>query len=157
MKASDFASHPIEELLPHVRPMLLLDRVTEITDEHCVCEVTVREDSEFCIDGQVGAWIGVEYMAQTVAALAGAEGLAAGAPVKLGLLLGTRSYESKVPAFAVGMTLRVQARRVFFDPQGFGVVDCAIRSHPSGEELAKAALTVFQVEDLLSYLQSQPR
>lgn len=154
MSLKDFQSWPIEKLVPHARPMLLLDRVAEITDTWIECEVTLTPTSEFCVDGRVGAWVGLEYMAQTVAALAGAQGLDTGHNIRVGLLLGTRSFTAAVPYFEVGVTLRVRATEVVFDPQGLSVVDCALRDAATGRELAQAGLTVYQVDDLYAYLQS---
>jgi predicted hotdog family 3-hydroxylacyl-ACP dehydratase len=151
MRIEDFKNYPIEALLPHARPMLLLDRVTDATEEVFECEVTLREDSEFCVDGRVGAWIGLEYMAQTVAAFAGAEGLRQGQGIRVGLLLGTRRFTARVPHFEVGATLRARAVKTLIDPNGISVVDCTLLDHPSGEELARAVLTVFQVPSLEAF------
>jgi 3-oxoacyl-[acyl-carrier-protein] synthase-1 len=132
--------------------MLLLDRVTSIDSESFEGEVCIRPDSLFCQNGAVGAWVGVEYMAQTIAAFAGEEGHKAGKPIKVGFLLGSRQYEAKVPAFKVGLTLTVRVVKVLYDPSGLSVLDCVILDRASGETLAKAALNVFEVDDLQAYL-----
>jgi predicted hotdog family 3-hydroxylacyl-ACP dehydratase len=131
--------------------MLLLDQVTDMAGDSFEAEVTLTPDSEFCENGQVGAWVGIEYMAQTVAAFAGSEGLAAGGKIKVGFLLGTRQYECKAPYFKAGSTLRIRVKKVLHDPQGLSVVECAL-SLKGGEELARANLTVFQVDDFEAYL-----
>ena len=151
MKLAELKKHPVEKLVPHAKPMLLLDRVTDCSEESFEAEVTVREDSLFCENGRVGAWVGIEYMAQTVAAFAGAEGLVAGEAIKVGFLLGTRHYESQVPDFKAGSVLRIRVKKVLVDPQGLSVVECLL-SDLGGQVLAKANLTVFQVGDFASYL-----
>ena len=90
----DAAMYLIEELVPHTGPMCLLDRVIDAGDEHLVAEVTIRADDLFADGGAVGAWVGIEYMAQAVAAWAGWRARVQGGAPKIGLLLGTRDYRS---------------------------------------------------------------
>lgn len=147
---------PVAELVPHAPPMVLLDRVLALGDEWCESELTLRPDSRFVVDGRVGGWVGIEYMAQTVAALSGAEALRRGEGIRVGLLLGTRQYVSHRPFFEVGMTLRMRVDQVVRDAAGLSVFDCVIREHPSGATLASAKLNAFLVADLEAYLKSQP-
>ena len=61
----------IRSLVPHSGTMVLLDRVIS-ADENTLCaEVVIRPDSLFYADGGVGAWVGIEYMAQAIGAYAG--------------------------------------------------------------------------------------
>ena len=90
----------IRQLLPHSGPMVLLDRVVVADDESMCAEVRIRSDSFFCADGGVGAWVGLEYMAQTIGAYAGYTAWLRGEPIKIGYLLGTRCYECRRPLFA---------------------------------------------------------
>ena len=145
--ASDYAIH---ELVPHAGPMCLLDRVIEAGHEHFVAEVTVRSDDIFVGAGGVGAWVGIEYMAQTVAAWAGYRARVAGGAPKIGLLLGTRSYVSSVPRFEVGQRLTVSIRREFLAENGMGQFDCSIRD--GDNELIHVALNVFEPDDPAEFL-----
>ena len=61
----------IRTLVPHAGPMVLLDRVVSVDDENLCAEVRIRADSLFCVAGEVGAWAGLEYMAQAIGAYAG--------------------------------------------------------------------------------------
>ena len=61
----------IRTLVPHAGPMVLLDRVISADDENLCAEVRIRADSLFCVAGEVGAWAGLEYMAQAIGAYAG--------------------------------------------------------------------------------------
>jgi predicted hotdog family 3-hydroxylacyl-ACP dehydratase len=132
--------------------MVLLDRLVNLEPERLEAEVTLTDASAFCEEGRVGAWVGLEYMAQAVAALAGARARLEGRPPKVGLLLGTREYRSEVPAFRVGQVLRVAATQVFFDPQGVSAMACAIEEASTRRPLARASLTGFEVDDFPRFL-----
>ncbi|WP_307732400.1 hypothetical protein [Massilia sp. MB5] len=79
-------------LVPHAGPMALLDRVLEADEESLCAEVAIRADSLFYAEGGVGSWVGIEYMAQAVAAHAGYLARQRGEAVKPGFLLGSRRY-----------------------------------------------------------------
>ncbi len=131
----------VAELLPHADKMVLLDKVLEYDDESLVAEVVVRDDGLFG-DGQtVPAWLGIEYMAQTIAAHGGMMRYLAGKPINLGFLLGTRRYTSNVSEFNVGVRLIVKVSRLIED-QGLGVFVCHITSADGIDISAK--LNVYQ-------------
>jgi predicted hotdog family 3-hydroxylacyl-ACP dehydratase len=143
-----------EAWVPHRGAMLLLDRVLHADAEHAVAEVDVPFDGLFVRDGAVPAWIGIEYMAQTISAWAGAKSRERGQEPKLGLLLGTRRYETACTAFPSGEVLRVQARREFQAGNGLGMFDCRIEMR--GREVATAKVSVFEPEDPLAVLKGAP-
>jgi predicted hotdog family 3-hydroxylacyl-ACP dehydratase len=134
---------PIEELVPHARPALLLDRVVEARGDVVVTQTLIREDNPYCVDGRVGAWIGIELIAQSIAALAGLDGLRGGRPVRIGFLLGTRRYRSSVPWFALGDVLRIEVRREFQTDDGLGAAHGRILAADE-RVLGEGLLTVFQ-------------
>ncbi|MGZ8096340.1 MAG: ApeP family dehydratase [Methylosarcina sp.] len=137
---------PVEELVPHAGKMMLLNRVIEFEPETMVAEVIVGSGDLFGESGKVPAWVGIEYMAQTVAALGGMKRRLAGKPITLGFLLGTRRYECNVDNFSVGAILTVSVRRIMQD-QGLGVFDCRI----AGEGIsASAKLNVYQPESAIN-------
>jgi predicted hotdog family 3-hydroxylacyl-ACP dehydratase len=143
---------PIAELLPHAGEMILLDAVLEHGPEHAVCSRRVPAAGLFHdADGNLPAWMGVELMAQAIAAWAGCQAKAAGEPVRLGFLLGTRHYVCNVVAFAPGSELRIEARRDFHDDSGMGVFACRIEAPGV---LAEARLTVFSPPDASALFQS---
>jgi len=133
----------MELLVPHARPALLLDRVLEERDGGVVTETVIREDNPYCVDGRGGAWIGIELVAQSIAALAGLDALRAGRPVKIGFLLGTRRYRSSVPWFALGDRLRIEVEREFQTDDGLGAARGRILA-PDRRLLGEGMLTVFQ-------------
>ena len=72
----------IRALLPHSGRSVLLDRVVAREPDALTAEVTVRQDSLYLEDGTVGAWVGLEYMAQAAAALAGLDSREEGGAVR---------------------------------------------------------------------------
>lgn len=138
----DPAALSIVELLPHAPPMVLLDRVVAAGDEQLSAEVTIRADSEFCREGRVGAWVGIEYMAQTVAAWSGWQARQRGEPVKVGFLLGTRRYDAPRPEFRVGETLLVYVEREFQADNGLARFRAEIRC--GDEPCAQASISVYE-------------
>ena len=141
----------IRSLVPHAGPMVLLDRVISVGEDSLLAEVRIRSDSLFCHADGVGAWIGIEYMAQAIGAWAGYTAQLRGEPVKLGFLLGTRRYECSRPIFVLGSVLRVYIQRVFQDENGLGSFECYIDDEEG--RIATATVTVFQPPNVNDFLQ----
>lgn len=141
----------IRSLVPHAGPMVLLDRVISADEDSLLAEVRIRSDSLFCNTGGVGAWVGIEYMAQAIGAWAGYTARLRGEPVKLGFVLGTRRYECRRPIFTLGSLLRVHILRVFQDENGLGSFECSIDNEEG--RVATAIITVFQPPNIDDYLQ----
>ena len=138
--------YSIEQLLIHRPPMLLLDKVTGYNETEVVASVIITESSPLLTSEGVPGHVAVEYMAQACGAYAGAMALDAGAPVKIGLLLGTRMCRVLVPWFRVGDQLIVSASIVFHDEQ-LAAFDCKIEI--GGRLVAEAQLKVYQPQDNL--------
>ena len=136
----------VEELLPHSGKMVLLNRVIEFDEEYMVAEVIVRDDGLFGDGKTVPAWLGIEYMAQTIAALGGMKRRLAGKSLNLGFLLGTRRYDCNVEIFPVGSVLTVSVKRLVED-QGLGVFDCRITAESIS---ASAKLNVYQPDSAIN-------
>ena len=132
----------IRILVPHSGPMVLLDRVISADEESLCAEVRIRSDSLFCVAGNVGAWVGLEYMAQAIGAYAGYTARLRGERVKLGYLLGTRCYECTRSVFTVGTVLRIHVKRVLQSENGMGSFECRIDDENG--QLATANLGVYQ-------------
>jgi len=115
----------VAELLPHDGKMVLLDKVLAYDEESLSAELVVRDDGLFGDGKTVPAWLGIEYMAQTVAAHGGMMCYLAGQPINLGFLLGSRKYISNISSFIVGTSLTVQVKRIIED-QGLAVFSCQI-------------------------------
>ena len=144
---------PIEELLPHRGIMLWLQGVTAAEDTGIEAHATVPAEAWYLdADGAMPAWMGIELMAQAIAAHAGLRGRRLGKPARPGVLLGTRSYRADSPSFPAGARLLVSARIASADESGFGAYECSIRG-PAGT-LASATLKIFAPEDFEAFLQS---
>ncbi len=147
--------YPITEIVPHAGRMCLLDRAIDGDAESLSCEVTIRDDGLFFADGGVDGWIGIEYMAQTVAAWAGWRARLRGEAPRIGFLLGSRRYECTQPRFALGQTYRVDVHRQFQADNGIGQFDCSIQL--DGQVVASATLTVFEPTDAGAFLMGTTR
>lgn len=145
---------PIAELLPHAGDMILLDEVLRYGEEDVETRLSVRPGGLFNqADGSLPAWVGVELMAQSIAAYAGCHARQAGEPVALGFLLGTRNFQCNVERFPAGVELRISALRSLQDDNGMGVFEC----HLHGPNIhAEARLNVFRPPQAERYLQEQP-
>lgn len=135
----------IDELLPHAGKMVLLERVVEFDENHMIAEVIVRNDGLYGDENSVPAWLGIEYMAQTIAALGGMKRRIAEKPINPGFLLGTRRYDCNIDAFAVGSVLTVSVK-CLIQEQGLGVFDCRIEG--PGVYIS-ANLNVYHPDDAL--------
>ncbi|MES2935522.1 MAG: hotdog family protein [Pseudomonadota bacterium] len=145
--------YSIEQILPHSGRMQLIDRAIEGDEESLVSELVIRDDNLFFDGASVGGWVGIEYMAQTVAAWAGWRARLLGESPKIGFLLGTRRYNCSRAAFHLGDTLRVEVRRHFQADNGLAQFDCKLEI--DGATVATAALTVFEPEDADAFLKGQ--
>jgi len=148
----------IHTLVPHADPMVLLDRVITVDEESLNAEVTITPNSMFFDEQEqgVGAWVGIEYMAQAIAAYAGYQALSKGEAVRIGFLLGARRYVATCSHFLSGSVLQVYVRRVLQNQNGLGAFDCQILdvSDVSNTPLATATVTVFQPEQADQFLQN---
>ena len=143
----------IRTLVPHSGTMSLLGRLRAADAETLCAEVAISAGTLFLDGGAVGAWVGVEYMAQAVAAHAGYGARLHGAAVRVGFLLGTRRYACTVPAFPAGSVLHVHVQRVLQGENGLGAYDCRIVDAAGGAEWASATITVFQPDNVEEFLQ----
>lgn len=148
-------SYPISAIVPHSGKMSLLDRAIDGEAEGLSCEVTIQEGGLFYAHGGVDGWVGIEYMAQTVAAWAGWRARLRGEEPRIGFLLGSRRYTCLRPRFALGDILRVDVHRQFQADNGLGQFDCQIQIH--GDTVASASLTVFEPTDAKEFLRGDAR
>ena len=141
---------PLAELLPHAGDMILIDQVLSFDEEQIHTRVTVKPGGLFNrADGSLPAWVGIELMAQSVAAYAGCHARQQGKAVELGFLLGTRKFECNVEHFPAGAELTIHGLRSLEDDNGMGVFEC----HLTGDGIhASARLNVFRPPQAANYL-----
>ncbi|KAA0949074.1 MULTISPECIES: hotdog family protein [unclassified Pseudomonas] len=141
---------PLAELLPHAGDMILIDQVLAFDEEQIHTRLTVTPGGLFNLDdGSLPAWVGVELMAQSVAAWAGCRARQNGDEVGLGFLLGTRKFECNVERFPAGSELTIHGLCSLEDDNGMGVFEC----HLTGPGIqASARLNVFRPPQAATYL-----
>lgn len=142
----------VAELIAHAGEMRLIDRV--IAAEDTWVRITAHADPLAWYaeaDGAMPAWVGLELMAQAIAAWAGLQGRRHGQPPKKGFLLGTRSYSSSLPSFAPDSILEVTATEAFRDASGLAAFDCALAI--GGCVVAEATLKVFEPADFPAFME----
>ena len=134
--------HVMDAWVPHRGAMNLLDTIVHCDELAVEARVRVPADGLFVGADGVPAWVGIEYMAQAVAAWSGARARAGGGSPRIGYLLGSRRYEAAVPAFEVGAELQVFAQCELMGDNGLGMFDCRIER--DGRVLASGRLSVFE-------------
>ena len=140
---------PMDGWVPHRGAMSLLDGVEHFEDQSIVVRVTVPASGLFVAGGGMPAWVGIELMAQSVAAYAGCHARQKGQAVELGFLLGTRKFVCNVAHFPAGAELRIHGLRSLEDDNGMGVFEC----HLTGVGIqASARLNVFRPPQAANYL-----
>ena len=147
-----FPLAPIESILPHRGTMLLLAGV-ESCDDECLAAVAHVNPAAWYADtrGNMPAWIGIELMAQAIAAHVGLLSTRDGQPARPGVLLGSRKYEACVPAFEQGQPLRVEARELLRGAEGHGAYECTISA--GGQRLANAIIKVYQPTNFQAFIE----
>jgi len=136
------AQSPLHTLLPHGPGMIMLESVRSQGSDFVECEAVVGAGKEPVDDeGNVPAWVGLEYMAQTAAVLAGLKARRSGKGVERGLLLGSRFIQYEAFAFAAGERIVIRAD-LDFDGDRVKVFDCRINDSRSGEVLQQGKLNV---------------
>lgn len=144
----------IEELLPHRGTMLLLDRILDFDENGIEAQRVVPTTGWYLgEDGRMPAWIGIELMAQAIAAHVSLCALLRGEAPRCGVLLGARDYRATVDAVPPGERLRVSANLRYRDESGFAAYDCAIEGE--GRMRAYAGLKVFQPADFGAFMRQQ--
>lgn len=139
----------ITQLIPHRPPMLLINQLLEVDQSSASALVKIADDTAFLqrSDGQtafVPAWIGVEYMGQTAALIAGFQEQQGLCEPHLGFLMGARKYQSNVSQFVMGSVLKVSCREAALVGESLAMFKCTIAHNDSGELLASASLTVYR-------------
>ena len=140
----------LAELVPHAGDMLLIDEILACDDQRIETRLVVRPGLLTEADGALPAWIGVELMAQSVAAFAGCQARRRGEAPALGFLLGTRQFTCDVAAFPAGSELRIHAQAALENDDGMAIFDCHLRG-PGCQ--ASARLNVYRPPQVDLYLE----
>jgi predicted hotdog family 3-hydroxylacyl-ACP dehydratase len=112
----------------------------------------VRADAWYAdADGAMPAWIGIELMAQAIAAHVALLAMRGGGRARPGVLLGSRSYKALQPSFAGGAQLSIHVAELLRSEEGHGAYECTIRHGDAS--CAEAVIKVFQPRDFQSFIE----
>lgn len=132
----------IDKLLPHDNPMILVDRAIEICDTSIHSQVDIGQHLMF-FDQEtktIPAYVGIEFMAQSIAAWSGYQALKKGEQPPIGFLLGSRRYQAQYDHFSQGQTLDIFAEQVM-ENNGMAVFKAHIEH--KGNTVAQCQLNVY--------------
>ena len=134
------------ELLSHARPMLLVRSVLSHSPDRTVCAVEVADSELFrAADGRVPAYVGLEYMAQCIAAHGGLAARALGRAPVPGLLVGAKQLALHREWLDADESLEVEAK-LLGRAGALASFACELRA---GHELvAEGTLSVYVSETL---------
>ncbi len=144
----------VVDLLPHDPPMVLIDEMICAGELQSQCRVSITSQSLFLEANGVPAFVGIEYMAQAVAAHAGLLAKRRGEAVKVGFLLGTPKLNIHQPYFHLGRSYLVDVSEDWGDDELMRFA-CRITDELSGTLIQETGLNVFQPKDLGNFL-SEP-
>ena len=126
--------------------MILIDKIVGSSSETLAAIVDVKPGMEFfdaSLDG-IPSWIGIEYMAQSIAAYSGLKLHRSNQSIGLGMLISCRRYSVKQPVFGRGSRLLVDVRELAGTETGMAAYKCSIREQSAPDEmLATGQLGVY--------------
>ncbi|WP_144212099.1 ApeP family dehydratase [Shewanella donghaensis] len=142
----------VSHFVPHRAPMILIDRLLTHDIDKLITEVTISESSAYFSEPLNGVpnYVGIEYMAQSIAALAGVEAHLKSDKVRVGFLLGTRKLVMHQSCYKLGQTYQIHVARLYQEESGLAVFDCQIFA--GNDIIALANVNVFQPQDTKGYI-----
>ncbi|BCD96831.1 hypothetical protein [Marinagarivorans cellulosilyticus] len=142
---------PIETFLLHRKSMLLIKEITSCGDDWLEASVDVAASSLFVSEqGDVPSWVGLEYMAQAISALAGVKAWRQGRKLEVGFLLGTRRYSAVEHSFSLAVPLSVKVVQLMRDENNLVLFDCHI--YRGEKSIACAEIKAIQPDDIQTVL-----
>lgn len=137
---------PIAEFVPHRSGMCLLDTLIAADDQGLTARLTPRTDDLFADDSGIPAWVGVEWLAQAVAAWAGWQAARRGEAPAVGFLVGCRRFASRQAHFPIGVALEIRISGDFVADNGLGQFsgEIAAADEASTVPLAEGRLSIYQ-------------
>lgn len=129
----------IEQLVPHRGPALLIDTVLAETPDTIRVAAHITPAHPYFVAGRgVPAWVGIELMAQALAAHGGLDAWRSRRAAGGGMLLGTRRYRAHAAYFPEDAHLEICAQREFSADNGVAACICTITCQ--GKTLAEATI-----------------
>ncbi|MGF1804401.1 hotdog family protein [Aliivibrio sifiae] len=147
------------DLLPHDTPLALVDKLIDVQELSIHCQVIISDKNVFFNHetNAIPAWVGIEFMAQTIAGWSGYHAWKKGNKSPIGFLLGSRKYKAECSEFQQGDTLDIFAEQIL-ENNGMAVFSCYIECN--GQQIASSQLNVFvpteeKLEELLAPKQDE--
>ena len=103
----DYFAQPIQHLLPHAEPMILIHGLVELGETWLIAAVDLSRPTLFTGPSGTPAYVALEYMAQAIAAYAGSQNAARNLPPQIGF------YWELEPSPARRWYCRARAQRWF--------------------------------------------
>lgn len=140
--------HDVADYLPHDAPMIFIDKIIEYQTNTLKTETTITSQSPYFDASLSGVpnYVGIEYMAQTVAALAGIEAKERDDIIRIGFLLGSRKLQLHAPLYRLGESYQTRVTRLYQEDTGLAVFECQILNQDN--IIAEANINVFQPQAL---------
>lgn len=133
------------ELIPHRPPMLLINQIVSLSSTTSKARVLIDENTPFYQLGKgVPSWIGIEYMGQTAALIAGFQQREGTSKPHLGFLLGSRKYQTERDYFKLEEHLIISCQEAAVVGESLATFSCTISTQESEQMVAKAMLSVFR-------------
>ncbi len=141
---------PAHELLPHRLGMLLLDRAIAIGDDGVKATAIIKKNNLFVSQGQMGAWVLIEYMAQAMAMWVSWNAIKQGKEPPIGFLLGTRKLSLLTDFVSVGKKLTCCAQPLYVNPEdNLAQFNCQV--FLDDQCIAQAKLNAYEPNDLSNF------
>ena len=140
----------VDQLVPHRRPMQLVDRLVSEVGDVTRAEHRIGPDHVFLVPGKgVPTYVGFEMMAQSICATDGLKRWRSGRPASLGFLLGCRKFTASRDWLAVGETLVMECWQLLEGEAAS--YECRLLDSDGGQ-ISTAVVNVFQPSDIQAYL-----
>jgi predicted hotdog family 3-hydroxylacyl-ACP dehydratase len=124
--------------------MLFLQRVLAHAGGETRCALAIDAQPLFrAPDGSIQSFVGIEYMAQCIAAHAGLLARAAGERPRVGYLVGSRRLCFHAPRFERGQRLAICAVPLWGEETGMASFACRIEDADSGALLVEGRLSCY--------------
>ncbi|MDE2234185.1 MAG: hypothetical protein KGK44_01400 [Gammaproteobacteria bacterium] len=136
---------PIQELLPHRGPAILIDEVLSDSEDSIRVAANINRNHPYFMLGRgVPSWVGIELMAQAVAAHAGLANRRTNTAPRIGMLLGVRSFNTETRYFHEGELLEITSISQFGESGDIAACACTIQC--GGKIVAQGTLIIMQTE-----------
>ena len=133
------------DLLPHKDSMLLLDEVISVSDSQAQARVRITPNSSFYLPNLgVPACIGLEYMGQTAALIAGLSQMQGTQEPQIGFLLGSRLFQQTTDYFTAEQNLVITATAGTIVGNQLANFNCVIADQQNQTVLCEGTLSVMR-------------